>query len=99
MYLLYDLLQLRRASLRQTLYVQRHVYQSSQQNLADLTTNDLNETFKRVRNHLSLKNSIIFRFLRNIIVIEAFVFHSFNEKLKMKAQIQDIIIRYELSAF
>jgi hypothetical protein len=99
MYLLYDLFQLRRASLRQTLYVQRHVYQSSQQNFADLTTNDLNEAFERVRNHLSLKNSIILRFLKNIIVIETFVSHSFNEKLKMKAQIQDIIIRYELSAF
>ncbi len=45
-----------------------------------------------------MKNLIKLHFLKNIIVIEAFVFHSFNEKLKMKTQIRDIIIRYELSA-
>jgi hypothetical protein len=99
MYLLYNLLQLRRASLRKTLYVKRHVYQSSLKDLKNLTTSDLQKASKRVQNHLSIKNSIISRFLKNIIVIETFVSHSYNEKLKMRAQIKDIIIRYDLSTF
>ncbi len=99
MYLLYDLLQLRRASLKEALYVKRHVYQSSLKDLRLLTSNDLQKTSKRVQNNLSIKNSIISRFLKNIIVIETFVLHSFNEKLKMRTQIRDIITRYELSTF
>ncbi len=99
MYLLYDLLQIRRASFEQTLYVKRQIYQSSLQNLKDISTNDLKKATERVRDHLSLKNSTIFRLLKNIIVIEAFVSHSFNEKLRMRAQIRDVIVRYELSVF
>ncbi len=99
MYLLYDLLQIRRASLEQALYVKRQIYQSSLQNLKDISTNDLKEATERVRDHLSLKNSTILRLLKNIIVIEAFVSHSFNEKLRMRTQIRNVIVRHEFSAF
>ncbi len=99
MYLLYDLLQLRRALLREALFVKRHVYQSSLKDLKNLTANDLQKISKRIQNHLSIKNLIISRLLKNIIVIKTFVSHSYNEKLRMRAQIRDIITRYDLSAF
>ncbi len=67
--------------------------------MKNLTINELQKILKRIQDHLSIKNSIIFRFLKNIIVIKTFVSHSYNEKLKMRAQIKNIITRYDLSAF
>ncbi len=46
-----------------------------------------------------MQNSIIFRVLKNIIVIKTFVSHLFNKKLRMKTQIRNVIVRYELSTF
>jgi uncharacterized protein (UPF0305 family) len=99
MYLLYDFLQLRRALLREVLYVKRHVYQLFLQDLESLTTNDLQKIVKQIQEHSQMKNSIILRFLKNITIIDASMSHSYNEKLKMKAQIKDLITRYELSTF
>jgi hypothetical protein len=85
MYLLYDFLQLRRASLRKALYVKRHAYQSFLQDLESLTANDLQKTTKQIQKHSQMKNLIILRFLRNITIIDASMSHFYNEKLKMKA--------------
>ncbi len=62
MYLLYDLFQLRRASLRQALYVKRQVYQLSIQDLINLSSNDLKEVFDRARKHLSIEILLYFDF-------------------------------------
>jgi hypothetical protein len=99
MYLLYDMIQLRRSSMGNTLLIKRQNWQSTMDDIASLTVNQLQEAVKTVTTGQKFRDPIIRRLLRNIETIGMQVAGSFAQKLRMRSEIRGLITRYGMPAF
>ena len=93
MYLLYDVIQLRRSSLGHTLLVKRQNWRSVRDDIASLTVGQLEDAAKAVFNGQPINNPTIRRLQRDLTTIGMQVPESFSQKLVMRSQIRGLIVR------
>ena len=99
MYLLYDVLQLRRSSLGNAILVKRQDWKSAGDDIASLTVNQLEEAAKAVAEGRAVDNPVIQRLQRNIVTIGMQVPESFSQKLKRRSEIRGSHVRGGMPAF
>jgi len=99
MYLLYDVLQLRKSSLGYRLLVKRQKWQSTKDDIASLTAEELQNAAKAIAKGEAINHPTIRRLLRDLTTIGTPVPLSFSQKLKMRSQIKGLIARYGMPAF
>jgi hypothetical protein len=93
MYLLYDVIQLRRSSLGHTLLVKRQNWRSVRDDIASLTVDQLQDAARAVSNGQPIDNPTIRRLQRDLITIGMQVPESFSQKLMMRSHIKGVIVR------
>jgi Helitron helicase-like domain at N-terminus/PIF1-like helicase len=99
MYLLYDVLQLRRSSLGNSLLVKRRDWESAERDIASLTVDQLQEAAKAISEGRLVENPTILRLQRSILTIGMQVPESYAQKLKRRSEIKGLIARYGMPAF
>ena len=99
MYLLYDVLQLRKSSLGNTFLIKRQHWRSATDDIASLTVDQLQKAAKAVAAGQKVEDPIIRRLLQSIETIAMQVPGSFAQKLRMRSQIRGLIARYGMPAF
>jgi helitron helicase-like protein/PIF1-like helicase len=99
MYLIYDVLQLRRSSLGNSLLVKRRDWESAERDIASLTVDQLQEAAKAVSEGRLVENPTIQRLQRSILTIGMQVPESFAQKVKRRSEIKGLIARYGMPAF
>ncbi|OKO94694.1 ATP-dependent DNA helicase pfh1 [Penicillium subrubescens] len=99
MYLLYDVIQLRKSSMGNGFLVKRQNWQSTMNDIASLTVNQLQDAAKTAAAGQKIEDLIIRRLLRNIETIGMQVPGSFAQKLRMRSEIRGLIARYGMPAF
>jgi hypothetical protein len=99
MYLVYDVLQLRRSSLGNSLLVKRRDWESAERDIASLTVDQLQEAAKAVSEGRLVENPTIQRLQRSILAIGMQVPESFAQKVKRRSEIKGLIARYGMPAF
>ena len=99
MYLLYDVLQLRKSSLGNNLLAKRRKWKSVKDDIACLTVQELQDAAKAMANGETIKNRTILRLLSGLTTIGALVPLSFTQKLIMRSQIKGLIIRFGMPGF
>jgi hypothetical protein len=99
MYLLYDVIQLRKSSMGNGFLVKRQNWQSTMNDIVSLTVNQLQDAVKMVVAGQKIEDPIIRRLLRNIETIGMHVPGSFAQKLRMRSEIRGLIARYGMPAF
>lgn len=99
MYLLYDVIQLRKSSMGNAVLVKRQNWQSATDDIASLTVSQLQDAAKAVATGQTIDDPIIGRLLRNIEAIGMQVPGSFAQKLRMRSEIRGLIARYGMPAF
>jgi len=98
MYLLYDVLQLRRSSLGHTLLVKRQSWNSVRDDIASLTADQLQNAAKAASNGKIIDNPTIRRLQRDLVSIGMQVPESFSQKLMMRSQIRGLTVRGAMPA-
>src|SRR6266480_671483 len=93
MYLLYDVIQLRRSSLGHTLLIKRQNWRSVRDDIASLTVDQLQDAAKAVSNGQPIDNPTIRRLQRDLTTIGMQVPESFSQELMMRSQIKGLIVR------
>jgi hypothetical protein len=99
MYFPYDILQLRSASLRNTLLVKRRGWRSTEDDEASLTIGRLEDTIKAITNGGVIEDPVIQRLQRNIVTIGIQVPQSFSQNLKMRSNIKGLTVRRSMPAY
>src|SRR5947207_2789700 len=99
MYLLYDVLQLRSSSLGNTLLVKRRNWRKTEDDIASLTIDQLENAAKIIADGGTIDNPAILRLQRNMVTIGMQVPGSFSQKLMMRSQIKGLIVRDGMPAF
>jgi hypothetical protein len=99
MYLLYDVLQLRSSSLGNALLVKRRNWRSAEDDIASLTTDQLEDAAKVVADGSVSDDPVIQRLQRNIVTIGMQGPESFSQKLKRRSEIKGLIVRGGMPAF
>ncbi|KAF5857657.1 hypothetical protein ETB97_005478 [Aspergillus alliaceus] len=95
MYLLYDVIQLRKSSMANTFLIKRQNWQSTMDDIASLTVSQLQDAAKVVATGQRTEDPIIRRLLRNIETIGMQVPGSFAQKLRMRFEIRGLIIKQQ----
>ncbi|KAF4210355.1 hypothetical protein CNMCM5878_004518 [Aspergillus fumigatiaffinis] len=99
MYLLFDILQLRRSSLGNAFLVKRRYWKSAAQDVASLTVDQLQKAAQETKAGQDVEDPVIRRLLQQIVTIGMHVPGSFSQKLKMRSEIRGLIVRYGMPAF
>jgi hypothetical protein len=99
MYLLYDVIQLRKSSLGNHFLVKRQNWRSAADDIASLTLGQLQNAVKATADGQTLNDPVIRRLQQNIVTIRMRVPGSFAQKLTMRSEIRGIIVRYGMPAF
>ncbi|OKP09981.1 hypothetical protein PENSUB_4603 [Penicillium subrubescens] len=99
MYLLYDVIQLRKSSLGNTFLIKQQNWQSALDDIASLTVTQLQNAAKTIESGQKIKDPVIRRLLRNIETVGIQVPGSFAQKLRMRSEIRGLIARYGIPAF
>ena len=99
MYLAYDMLQLRTSSLANGLLIQRQKWKSGTDDIADLTEDQLADALRALEEHRKIEDPLIRRLLHDLESIATRVPGSFAQKLKLRAEIRGLVIRYGMPAF
>lgn len=99
MYLLYDVIQLRKSSIGNAFLIKRQNWQSATKDITSLTVSQLQNAAKTVATGHKIEDSIIRRLLRNIVAIGMQVPGSFAQKLRLRSEIRGLITRYGMPAF
>jgi hypothetical protein len=99
MYLLYDILQLRRSSLGNAFLIKRRYWRSAAQDIASLTVDQLQNAAQEIKAGQDIKDPVIRRLQQHIVTIGMHVPGSFSQKLRMRSEIRGLIIRYGMPAF
>lgn len=99
MYLLYDIIQLRKSSMGNAFLIKRENWQSAMDDIASLTVTQLQNAANTVATGQQIEDPIIRRLLRNIESIGMQVPGSFAHKLRMRSEIRGLITRYGMPAF
>lgn len=98
MYLLYDVIQLRRSSLGNTLLVKRQNWRSAKDDIASLTVKQLQDAATAVSNGQLINDPTVRRLQRELTSIGMLVPESFSQKLMMRSYIKGLIVRYGMPA-
>lgn len=99
MYLLYDVIQLRKSSIGNAFLIKRQNWQSVTKDITCLTICQLQNAAKSVARGQKIEDPIIRRLLRNIVTIGMQVPGSFAQKLRLRSEIRGLITRYGMPAF
>src|SRR4051794_39877499 len=99
MYLLYDVIQLRQSSIGHRLLVKRQNWESTKDDIASLTSEQLQDAAKAIANGQIIDNPIIQRLRRDLITIGRQVPQSFSQKLIMRSKLKGVIVRFGMPAF
>ncbi|KAJ5100152.1 hypothetical protein N7532_007153 [Penicillium argentinense] len=99
MYLLYDVIQLRKSSLGNHFLIKRQNWQSAADDIASLTLSQLQNAAKAAADGQTLDDPVIRRLQRNVVTIGIRVPGSFAQKLTTRSEIRGIIVRYGMPAF
>ena len=99
MYLLYDVIQLRRSSLANSILVKRQHWKSTVKDIALLTVNQLLNAVKTLAAGGKIEDPMVRRLQKNLISIAKHVPGSFAQKLVMRSNIRGIIVRYGMPGF
>lgn len=99
MYLLYDVIQLRKSSLGNHFLVKRQNWRSTADDIASLTLGQLQNAVKAAADGQQVDDPVIKRLQRNIVTIGMRVPGSFAQKLTMRSEIRGIIVRFGMPAF
>ena len=99
MFLLYDILQLRRSSLGNSILVKRRDWKSAERDIRSLTVVQLQEAAKSIAEGRPVDNPAIQRLQRSLLTIGMQVPESFAQKLKRRSEIKGLIGRYGMPAF
>lgn len=99
MYLLFDILQLRRSSLGNAFLVKRRYWRSAAHDIASLTVDQLQKAARQTEAGQNVEDPVIRRLQQHIVTIGMHVPGSFSQKLRMRSEIRGLIIRYGMPAF
>jgi hypothetical protein len=99
MYLIYDVLQIRKSSLANKLVLERHHWSSATDDLASLTEDQLRNALKDLDSNHEINDPVISRLLFVMKSIAMWVPGSFAQKLRMRSEIRGLIIRFGMPAF
>jgi hypothetical protein len=98
MYLLYDVIQLRRSSLGNAMLVKRQNWRSVRNDIASLTVDQLQAAAKAVSDGQPIDNPAIRRLQQDLTTIGMRVPESFSQKLMMRTEIKGLIARGAIPA-
>jgi hypothetical protein len=93
MYLLYDVLQLRKSSLGHKILVKRQNWKTTKDDVASLTVERLQNAAKAIAHGQPINDPTILKLLRNLTTIGTPVPQSFSQKLTMRSKIRGLIVR------
>jgi Helitron helicase-like domain at N-terminus len=93
MYLLYDMIQLRRSALGNSMIVKRQNWISVKNDIASLTVEQLQAAANAISNKQPIENPTIRRLQRDITTIGMQVPESFSQKLLMRSEVKGSIVR------
>ncbi|KAJ5742359.1 uncharacterized protein N7511_011545 [Penicillium nucicola] len=99
MYLLFDILQLRRSSLGNAFLVKRRYWRSAAHDIASLTVAQLQNAAQEIKAGQTVEDPVIRRLQQHIVTIGMHVPGSFSQKLRMRSEIRGLIVRYGMPAF
>lgn len=99
MYLLFDILQLRRSSLGNAFLVKRRHWRSAAHDIASLTVDQLEKAAQDVKAGQNVEDPVIRRLQQHIVTIGMRVPGSFSQKLRMRSEIRGLIVRHGMPAF
>ncbi|KAJ6125807.1 hypothetical protein N7471_010300 [Penicillium samsonianum] len=99
MYLIYDVLQIRKSSLANKLVLQRRHWSSTTGDISSLTEDRLRDALRDLENHHEIKDPAISRLLHVMKAIAMWVPGSFAQKLRMRSEIRGLIVRFGMPAF
>lgn len=99
MYLLYDILQLRRSSLGNSFLIKRRYWRPAAQDIASLTVDQLQNAAQEIKAGQDIEDPVIRRLQQHIVTIGMHVPGSFSQKLRMRSEIRGLIVRYGMPAF
>ena len=98
MYLIYDVLQIRRSSVGNTLLIKRSNWRSMAHDIDTLTTTQLQDAAKRLAAGEHVNDHTIRQLLQNITTIAMQVPGSFAQKLQLRSEIRGLIVREGMAA-
>ena len=99
MYLLYDVIQLRRSSLANSILIKRQHWRSTTKDISLLTVDQLLNAAKTLAAGGKIEDPRVKRLQKNLISIAKHVPGSFAQKLVMRSNIRGIIVRYGMPGF
>src|SRR6267378_1932906 len=99
MYLLYDVIQLRRSSLANSILIKRQHWRSTIKDISLLTVDQLLNAAKALAAGGKIEDPRVKRLQKNLISIAKHVPGSFAQKLVMRSNIRGIIVRYGMPGF
>ena len=99
MFLIYDVLQLRSSSLGNSLLIQRQNWAQATDAIARLTEGQLVRTAEAMKSGQKIDDPLIRQLLHMIETIAVKVPGSFAEKLKLRAEIRGLMVRYGMPGF
>jgi hypothetical protein len=99
MYLLYDVIRLRKTSLGYGILAKRRDWKEFQKDLNSLTKERIQHAIAALINHQNITDPTINKLLRHLRSIGSYEPHSFTHKLTMRAEIKGMIIRLGMIAW
>lgn len=99
MYLIYDVLQIRKSSLANKLLLERHHWPSAMDDLASLTEDQLRNALQDLDSNHEINDPVVSRLLFVMKTIAMWVPGSFAQKLRMRSEIRGLIVRFGIPAF
>ena len=99
MYLIYDVLQIRKSSLANKLLLQRRHWPSATDDISSLTEDQLRNALQDLDTNHEINDPVVRRLLHVMKTIAMWVPGSFAQKLRMRSEIRGLIIRFGMPAF
>lgn len=99
MYLMYDVIQLRKSSLSNKMLIKRQHWTTTTNDMAGWTLEQLQNAAKALSAGQPIDDPAIQRLQRNLITIGMRIPGSFAQKLLMRAEIRGLIVRHGMPAF
>ncbi|KAJ5654961.1 hypothetical protein N7490_001964 [Penicillium lividum] len=99
MYLIYDVLLIRKSSLANKLVLQRRHWSKTTDDISSLTEDRLRSALQDLEIHHEIKDPGISRLLHVMKAIAMWVPGSFAQKLRMRSEIRGLVVRFGMPAF
>lgn len=99
MYLLYDMLRLRKTSLGYGILAKRRDWKKFQDDLNSLTTEKIQQAIVTIKNHQPITDATINTLLRHLRSVGAYEPHLFTHKNTMRAEMKSGMLRLGMTAW